>query len=431
MKKGSVILFGKGEWKLEATNKVNKNAGHPYWKTIIYVMTAGWIAIWVYRTALAPVYPQISEYFGGISDSQIGSISSLYFLGYVLMQIPSGILVDKFGQKIVLIPGFILFGLGTLIVALASSITVVYVGSVLAGVGCGTYYGVAYSLTGKHVPSSRKSLSTAIVNSGTAVGSGLGMVSSSYFVAQLGFPWQSMMFFALALIVIMIFIFMRFIKGNEVEEEEEVEIATVAQTPSGSKGSHLFKPRMIGAYILYFATCYAYYLTDTWLPNFLATERGFEGASIGVATSLVFFAAIPGALIFSRIADKFYHKKIALIMFLEFVAGAMMLLAVIAPNSGMMMTGLIAYGFFGKLAVEPIILSWLVENVPKTGLGTTLGFFNFFGMTASVIVPSLTGVISDVMGSKVYAFYLSVLIIVVGATLFYVLNKVQERKDNL
>lgn len=414
---------------MEATNKSNQTPSHPYWKTIIYVMTAGWIAIWVYRTALAPVYPEISAFFGGISDSQIGSISSFYFLGYVLMQIPSGILVDKFGQKVVLIPGFAIFGLGTLIVALATSINVVYAGAILAGVGCGTYYGVAYSLLGQNVPSSRKSLSTAIVNSGTAVGSGLGMVSSSYFVAQLGFPWQTMMYSTLALIVIMILVFMRFIKGAKAEEV--VEAVEVEQTAPKAKGSHLFQPRMIGAYLLYFATCYAYYLTDTWLPNFLATERGFEGASIGVATSMVFFAAIPGALIFSRIADKFYDKKIALIMFLEFVAGAMMLLAVIAPNTGVMMTGLIAYGFFGKLAVEPIIISWLVENVPKTGLGTTLGFFNFFGMTASVIVPSLTGMISDATGSKVYAFYLSVLIIVVGATLFYVLTKVQTKKETI
>ncbi len=253
------------------------------------------------------------------------------------------------------------------------------------------------------------------------------MVSSSYVVAQLGFPWQVMMYFTLALIIIMVFVFMRFIKSNKVTKSEESVV--VVEPEVKTKGSHLFKPRMVGAYILYFATCYAYYLTDTWLPNFLATERGFEGASIGIATSLVFFAAIPGALIFSRIADRFYHKKVALIMILEFIAGAMMLLAVIAPNSGMMMTGLIAYGFFGKLAVEPIILSWLVENVPKTGLGTTLGFFNFFGMTASVIVPSLTGIISDATGSKVYAFYLSVLIIVVGATLFYILNRVQTKKD--
>ena len=105
-----------------------------YWKQIIFVLTAGWIAIWVYRTALAPIYPEISTYFGGASGSQLGSISSFYFLGYVLMQIPSGLLVDKFGQKRIMIPGFLLFGIGALVVGLAGTLPVVYIGSVLAGV---------------------------------------------------------------------------------------------------------------------------------------------------------------------------------------------------------------------------------------------------------------------------------------------------------
>ncbi len=52
---------------------------------------------------------------------------------------------------------------------------------------------------------------------------------------------------------------------------------------------------------------YAYYMTVTWLPN-LGTERGFQGVAIGFS-SLVAFASIPGALFFSRLADKYMHKK--------------------------------------------------------------------------------------------------------------------------
>ena len=284
------------------------------------------------------------------------------------MQIPSGLLVDKFGQKRIMIPGFLLFGIGALVVGLAGTLPVVYIGSVLAGVGCGTYYGVAYSLMSQHIPSSRKSLSIAIVNSGTAVGSGLGMISASYFVAQLGMPWQYMMFFTFSLIMIMVFIFWKFILGNKENAEMAARTQLIAEIPEEKATlKDLMRPQMIGAYCLYFATCYAYYLTDTWLPNFLSTERGFEGATIGLASSMVFFAAIPGALFFSRIADKFAHKKISLIVFLELVAAVMLFLAVQAPNKTLLMIGLISYGFFGKLAVEPLIISWLGENAPKRG----------------------------------------------------------------
>lgn len=167
----------------------NHRVGMVYWKEIVILLCVGWITIWIYRSALAPVYPQIRGSLGGhVSDTALGSISSFYFLGYVIMQIPAGSLVDKIGQKKVLIPGFILFAIAALIVALAPSIQVIYIGSLLAGLGCGSFYGSAYSLTAQNIPSDKKSFSTAIVNSGSAVGSGLGMILSSFLVAQQGMP---------------------------------------------------------------------------------------------------------------------------------------------------------------------------------------------------------------------------------------------------
>lgn len=59
------------------------------------------------------------------------------------------------------------------------------------------------------------------------------------------------------------------------------------------------------------------------------------------------------------------------------------------------------------------------------------GVFNFFGMSASVIVPSLTGKISDITGSKLYAFYLAILIIAIGTLLFYLINRFIGDKNKI
>lgn len=404
--------------------EINDNKRAPYWKQIIFILTAGWIVIWIYRTVLTPIYPIISDYFGGATDAQLGNISSFYFLGYVSMQIPSGLLVDRFGKKKIMIPGFLLFGLGTLFVASASSLPAVFAGSVLAGLGCGTYYGVAYSLTTEYVPASKKSLATAIVNSGTAVGSGLGLVSSSFLVGEGVLPWQYLLFATIALIGVMLIIFGKFIRPEEKEIKQEV-----AEAPK-SKGSirDLFKLPMIAAYVLYFSTLYTYYLIDTWLPNFLETERGFQGTAIGLASSLVFFTAIPGALFFSRIADKIPTKKTTIIILLEILAAGMLFFTITTSNQMLLVFGIMAYGFFGKLAVEPIIISWLGQFAPKKSIATTYGVFNFFGMSASVIVPSVTGFISDATGTKVYAFYLAIGIILAGTLVFYLINKFCQEK---
>ena len=406
---------------------MKEKLNNQYWKQIVVVSTLGWIVVWLNRTALTPIYPQLSEYFGGASDVKIGAISSFYFLGYVLMQIPSGILVDKFGKKRVLIPGFLLFALGTFILASASTLNTMYAGNVLAGIGSGTFYGVAFSLTNEYVPSKYRSVATAIVNCGTAIGSGIGMIASSYLVSQMGLPWQYMEWASFITILLMTIVFMIFIKNDRKKAQDGAKADLPGLEQKLTK-RQLFAPHMLGAYAIYFATCYAYYLVNTWLPNFLETERGFTGATIGLASSLIFVTAIPGAIIFSRIADKHQNKKVELAVFLEVVAALSLYLAVMSTNKNILMLGLLLYGFFGKVVVEPIIISWLGEQVPLKGLATTLGVFNFLGMSSSVIAPSLTGKISDMTGSKINAFYIAILILIIGTLVFYLTNRYKGKE---
>ncbi|MFR3286932.1 MAG: MFS transporter [Enterococcus casseliflavus] len=415
--------------------EINKERGGlAYWKQIIILMCSGWVTIWIYRAALSPVYPQINESLGGnISDTALGSIASFYFFGYVIMQIPAGFLVDKIGKKTVLLPGFVVFALAALLISQASSISMIYTGSFLAGIGCGSFYGSAYSLTSQNIPKEKKSFSTAIVNSGSAVGSGFGMILSSFIVIQMNMPWQTMMYLSAFLIVCMTIAFALVIRSNKedvafLESQAAAEEETTDQPKEKVSLSTLFSLRMLFTYVLYFATCYAYYMTVTWLPNFLGTERGFQGVAIGFSSSLVAYASIPGALFFSRLADKYMHKKVTFIVILEVLAALMLLVTVQATNSTFLMIALILYGFLGKLAVEPIIISWLGENAPKVGVGTTLGVFNFFGMMSSVIAPTLTGSISDATGSKVMGFYIAIILLIGGTFLFLTVNSKKTAK---
>ena len=409
--------------------EINKERGGlAYWKQIIILMCSGWVTIWIYRAALSPVYPQINESLGGnISDTALGSIASFYFFGYVIMQIPAGFLVDKIGKKTVLLPGFVVFALAALLISQASSISMIYTGSFLAGIGCGSFYGSAYSLTSQNIPKEKKSFSTAIVNSGSAVGSGFGMILSSFIVIQMNMPWQTMMYLSAFLIVCMTIAFALVIRSNKedvafLESQAAAEEETTDQPKEKVSLSTLFSLRMLFTYVLYFATCYAYYMTVTWLPNFLGTERGFQGVAIGFSSSLVAFASIPGALFFSRLADKYMHKKVTFIVILEVLAALMLLVTVQATNLTFLMIALILYGFLGKLAVEPIIISWLGENAP------TLGVFNFFGMMSSVIAPTLTGSISDATGSKVMGFYIAIILLIGGTFLFLTVNSKKTAK---
>lgn len=51
----------------------------PYWKQIVFVLTAGWIVIWIYRTILTPIYPIISSFFWRSKRCKSGKYFQLLF----------------------------------------------------------------------------------------------------------------------------------------------------------------------------------------------------------------------------------------------------------------------------------------------------------------------------------------------------------------
>lgn len=397
------------------------------WKRYVVILALGWVVIWISRMMFTPIYPVLSAYFGGVSNTELGAISSFYFLGYVVMQIPSGLLVDRFGMQRVIVPGFLVFAAGVALMALSTTLPLLYIGSVISGAGCGTFYGIAYTITNVFVPKDKKSLATAVVNSGTAIGSGVGLVSASLLVGTHVISWQTLVACTGVLALIMAVVLARSLPGKAHEKATSQQVPEQENTKSGSSLAKLFQPKLIAAYIVYFSSLYAYYLISTWLPNFLETERGFAGSFTGIVSSLVFFAGIPGALFFSRLADRQPEKKISLIVVLQ-VAAAIMLFLMVQPfPQPFTVAFIVLYGLLGKLTVEPIIISWLGDFAPKDSITTTFGVFNFFGMSASVFAPAVTGSLTDSFGSGVYGYYLAIAIVAAFTAVFLLIASRKEK----
>lgn len=396
-----------------------------YWKLLVFTFCMGWTIIWIYRAMLSPIYPEIQATIGPQSNAAMGIIASCYFFGYTALQIPSGYLVDKFGQKKVLVPGFTIFALGVFSIAFAKSIMAIYIGSVMAGIGCGTYYGAAFSLTSQHVPPEKKGLQTAIVNSGSALGMIIGMTGSSYLVKALGLPWQTMVIVSGCLLVFLVLWFMYAIVDPSkakaaVVETKAAKAVEATQTEEPKKS--IFQTSLVTCYFLYFTTCYSYYLIVTWLPKFLEAERGIRGGMIGLIVSMIAVTAVPGALYFARMSDQKRDKKANIIIFLEVSAFVLIAVSMFAPNTTSLAIILLLYGFLGKMAVDPILISYVSDKADKKNMATTLGTFNFFGMSSSVVAPALTGYIMDQTGSGVWGFYLGAILLLIGSIIFYVIN---------
>lgn len=85
-------------------------------KNTLLLLTAlcmGWTLLYADRTALYPLLSVIGEDFN-LSSTQVGTITSSYFMVYVAMQIPSGILADRIDKKRFLMFTFFIAGVALL-----------------------------------------------------------------------------------------------------------------------------------------------------------------------------------------------------------------------------------------------------------------------------------------------------------------------------
>lgn len=73
--------------------------------------------------------------FNNVTGTQIGIAMGIYGLTQALLQIPYGMLSDKYGRKPLIIAGMIVFMVGSLICAVAESIEMMIVGRAIQGMG--------------------------------------------------------------------------------------------------------------------------------------------------------------------------------------------------------------------------------------------------------------------------------------------------------
>jgi predicted MFS family arabinose efflux permease len=82
-----------------------------------------------------PVFVLLGDDLEGATPALIGLAIGIYGLGQAVLQIPFGMLSDRFGRKRMIYIGLALFAMGSLLAASADSIYVVIAGRILQGAG--------------------------------------------------------------------------------------------------------------------------------------------------------------------------------------------------------------------------------------------------------------------------------------------------------
>ncbi|WP_281165191.1 MFS transporter [Liquorilactobacillus sicerae] len=408
------------------TSSNGSKVSERYWWKVVVLCFLGWILIYADRTILNPVMPQIAKTFQ-LNNAQLGLISSVFFLAYTLFQVPFGILADKVGRRIMITLGFILFAVMTFFSGIVTAFGTFLIIRAMAGIGEASYYGPQYALSGETIPVSKLTLGTAIINSGMAFGSSGGYLLSSYLVLQHHQHW-SIPFFIISIPTLIVGLLFMTLKETHYSKAKKTELVNLnSQNINSHQIRDIFTNRnLVLAFFLCFCSIYAYYVVLTWLPQFLEEERGFQGTSVGFISSLVPWASIPGALMFAKLYDKYQHTKTLIWILISFAVVSLLLVG-FTHSRIVLIISLIVYGLSGKLAIDPILVSFVTKQAGQVRLSTTLSTYNFIGMSGSVLAPYITGWLSDQFGNMTVGFYLGAILLLVGGIAFLATNDVKQK----
>ena len=146
-------------------------AYHTVWALLIF----GWICNYVVRMAFSPLLEPVMAEFG-LSHAQGGFLFSVFFYGYVAMQVPAGLLGDRFGRKRVLVIGILLVSGAALVTGLSGTLAVLALARLLTGLAQGMYFANDRPIIAAATPPDRLALGQGVSFSGLGVGTALGVL---------------------------------------------------------------------------------------------------------------------------------------------------------------------------------------------------------------------------------------------------------------
>ena len=367
--------------------------------TLVTLLGLGVIIAYIDRTnlAIALASAEFKQFFA-LSDTGRGVLNSVFFWSYTVMQIPAGLLVDRFGVKRLMTVSFMAWCLVAAATAAAGAFWELVALRLLLGVAESAVFPAGLAWLAKHVDERQRGLAAGIFVSGTKWGPAIASPLATWLI--LGYGWRTM-FFLLGIGGLVWVIPWILLAGPDQPGKPQPDRSRNTAEPFGA----LFKTRAMWATLIG-TFCYNYFLffSLTWMPAYLVESRNLSLSSMSIYTMFSFAGTGTVAILAGAAADWMIRRGASALNVRRWftIAG---LLAASTEIFGAMSASTDVAVFFAIFSLTGLGLAtanyWAITQTLLPGIapGRVAGIQNTALNLAGIVAPIITGWLKQITGS--------------------------------
>ena len=378
----------------------------------------------------------------GISAVTFGYLSSAYNWTYAALQLPSGLLLDKFGVRRIGRISTILWAIASFGAAISTGIGGFLAARLLLGIGEAPTFPANSKAVGYWFPKQERSLATAIFDSMAKLSSALGVPLLGIVLLHFGWRWS---FAATGFISLFFFVLFYAFYKNPSEDARlsaaerrfiakgGAQAEDISRAAQGAPLLYLLAQRRVcGLALGFFGYNYTFYLLLTWLPSyFLAAHHVDLLHSVAYTSVPWLFATFTDLVIGGWLVDTLVQRGWNAVRVRQavLIGGTALGLGILGAASAQTAAGAlfwISVSIGGLSAASPV--GWSIPSLiaPKESVGTVGGILNFSNQIAGISAPIVTGYVVQRTHSYSWAFITATLILLVSiAAYVFLLGKME------
>lgn len=363
---------------------------------------------------IGPLVPDIIKSFK-LSLTLVALLPFAFFIAYGFLSIPSGMLLEKYREKPVMIAAFVLAFSGAMLFSLSPRYPTAILSLFLIGAGMAALQVAINPLLRVSGGEQHFAFNSVMAQLIFGSASFLSPYIYSYFVRNLGqpggegkpliglmsklvppeLPWVAVYWVFAVLVIVMIAVLAAVRFPLVVKKEEE---------RAGAWATHkaLFKNKIV---LLYFLGIFAYVGTEqgvaNWISQFLVTYHKYDPQTVGASKVSLFWGLMTVGGVLGLVLLKLFDSRKVLI---GFAVAAIVFLSLALFGPGPLALVMFPLMGFAASVMWPIIFSLALNSV-SSHHGSFSGIL-CTGIIGGALVPLVIGRLGDAFGLRQGMFFL-------------------------